>query len=837
MFIQFFPPLVLADETGTANQSTTEVQVPSETVQTQDTNQELSEDATTNQPSKQEDEEDTQENTTEAEPKQDQQPSEQTIIEESSSEEPSIETSESHIKTAERKEQAAKALSVTLEGMAIANPTNVYSAKSTSANVLKSYKPGLTLKLEDQNSEYYTVAVYINGKKQTGYILKTDVDVHANKERLQGFAGKQPVQIFENPDSDSNILKSYPYGQLLKYETYTEDWYVATIVVNGKKETGYIKTTDVGNQVPSASGVSLGKVSIYRTASLKSNVLKSYNVGKILKYKPYNKDWYQATVYINGKGQTGYIYKKHVDTIISNPTNETGIALQIPTKIYTAPTTSAKVLKSYKQSQTLKFKTFSSNWYQATVIINGIKKVGYIHKPDVGDKSRKLSGYALNSPTTIYTSPIKNTNKLKSYQKGTYLSYKYYNSDWFVATVIVNGTKKTGYINKNDVGAAPTINGQAAITPTKVYSETSTNSKVLKSYKKGSKLKYKPYDRDWYKVTVIINRKSFTGYIQAKDIRQNVPPTGNTSIVNPNQVYSYNEMVRDIKNLQQAYPELITYKVVGKSEYGRDIYAVSLGHGKAKTFINGSHHAREWLTTNLNMYMIEEYAKAYVKNGRISGYDVKSILNSTTIWFIPMVNPDGVTLQQEGLKAFPKSVHNELINMNNGSTNFKRWKANAKGVDLNRQYAAGWATIKNNPGKPHYQNFKGYTPESAAETKTIIKFIREINPEMSVAYHSSGQIIFWNYLQTGARYDRDHIYAKKISSMTGYKLVYPVGTPSGGGFTDWFISSQKKPAFTIEIAPYSGQTNPPVSEFKNVWNQNKGIGLYVAQESAKLYKK
>lgn len=100
--------------TRTANQSTTEVQVPSEMIQTQDTNQELSEDATTKQPSKQQGEKDTQEVTTEAEPKQNQQPSEQTIKEDSSYKEPSIETSESHLKTDERKEQAAKALSVTL---------------------------------------------------------------------------------------------------------------------------------------------------------------------------------------------------------------------------------------------------------------------------------------------------------------------------------------------------------------------------------------------------------------------------------------------------------------------------------------------------------------------------------------------------------------------------------------------------------------------------------------------------------------------------------------------------------------------------------------------------
>lgn len=59
------------------------------------------------------------------------------------------------------------------------------------------------------------------------------------------------------------------------------------------------------------------------------------------------------------------------------------------------------------------------------------------------------------------------------------------------------------------------------------------------------------------------------------------------------------------------------------------------------------------------------------------------------MWFVPMVNPDGVTLQQEELKAFPISLHASLLEMNEGSKNFKRWKANAKGIDLNRQYKAG----------------------------------------------------------------------------------------------------------------------------------------------------
>ncbi|WP_257469204.1 M14 family zinc carboxypeptidase [Bacillus sp. D386] len=306
------------------------------------------------------------------------------------------------------------------------------------------------------------------------------------------------------------------------------------------------------------------------------------------------------------------------------------------------------------------------------------------------------------------------------------------------------------------------------------------------------------------------------------------------TIVNPNKTYTYTQMGKDITTLKKAYPDLVQVKTIGASEYGRKIYAVGLGKGSTNVFINGSHHAREWLTTSLNMYMIEKYAAAYKGNKKISGYNAKSLLNSSTIWFVPMVNPDGVTLQQQGLKAFPKSTHKAIIKMNNGSKNFKRWKANAKGIDLNRQYKADWGKIKNSPKSPSYKNYKGKAPESTKEVKAVVKFVNQINPEMTVAYHSSGRILYWNYKQSKTNYNRDHVYAKKIGKMTGYSLVYPGKNPSGGGFSDWFISTKKRPSFTPEIGKPAGETNLPVSQFSQIWKENQGVGLYVAQESIKL---
>lgn len=62
----------------------------------------------------------------------------------------------------------------------------------------------------------------------------------------------------------------------------------------------------------------------------------------------------------------------------------------------------------------------------------------------------------------------------------------------------------------------------------------------------------------------------------------------------------------------------------------------------------------------------------------------------------------------------------------------------------------------------------------------------------------------------------------------------PEGYPSGGGFLQYFIETYKRPSLTPELSRYVGNANVPVSRFTRIWNQNRAVGLYVAQESAKL---
>ncbi|WP_171038135.1 M14 family metallopeptidase [Aquibacillus sediminis] len=305
------------------------------------------------------------------------------------------------------------------------------------------------------------------------------------------------------------------------------------------------------------------------------------------------------------------------------------------------------------------------------------------------------------------------------------------------------------------------------------------------------------------------------------------------AIVNPKQVYSYTQMQQDIELLQQGYPSLINVETIGKSVDGRSIYALKLGNGNREIFMNGAHHAREWLTTSVLMQMIDVYCQAYVQNSTIGDYDPQQIFTNSCIWFVPMVNPDGVMLVQQGYQTAKNPER--VIQINGGNKDFSAWKANISGVDLNRQYPAGWEDIQDNPGKPQPSMYKGPHPLSEPETQAIHRFTLKHDFEMAISYHSSGEELFWQYKSTGSLKRKTRSIAQKISDKTGYQLVDPGPNPSGGGYTDWFLEVMQKPAITPEISPLVGPRPVPLENYDKIWNDHKEIGLMLAQEILKKF--
>ncbi|MFD1037150.1 SH3 domain-containing protein [Virgibacillus byunsanensis] len=417
-----------------------------------------------------------------------------------------------------------------LQGVALKSPTNVYENTSTNSNVLKDYQKGTILKYDSYNSSWYSATVYTNGGWKKGFINKSDVDTATSKQtNLEGVALKSPTTIYGEANTDSRKLKSYRKGSILIYKTFTDQWYEATVYAYGKWRTGYIHKSHVDNAVKdqsNVSGIGLKKPTVvYKEASTNSQELKSYNIGSKLYYRTYSSEWYEATIYTNGTPKTGYIHKSHVDGESQQNTSFKGIALRDSTHVHLEASTASNALKSYPAGSILYYRSFTENWFKATVYFNGKPRTGYIHRSHVENAVKEqinLKGIGLKNSTPIYSRATTGSKALKSYNAGTVLQYKTFSSNWYEATVYLNGKAKTGYIHTNHVeGIYDThkkLEGRALKKPTNIYSLASKSSRVLKDYGEGSILKFKTFSPNWYQATVYLNDKPRIGYIHREDV-------------------------------------------------------------------------------------------------------------------------------------------------------------------------------------------------------------------------------------------------------------------------------------------------------------------------------
>ncbi len=295
-------------------------------------------------------------------------------------------------------------------------------------------------------------------------------------------------------------------------------------------------------------------------------------------------------------------------------------------------------------------------------------------------------------------------------------------------------------------------------------------------------------------------------------------------IVRTDRPYGYEQMRTDIQRLQQRYP-FLQVQSIGSSVMGRDLTMVRLGTGPREVHYNGSHHANEWITTPLLMKFIEEYAKSYQNRTTLAGFNVRNVYASTSIWIVPLVNPDGVDIVQNGVSP-NHPFYNQLIAWNNGSTNFRTWKSNIRGVDLNRQYRANWERARQigaqNPGPYLYA---GPSPESEPESRAIANLTRTRPFRLVLAYHTQGQVIYWDYLNLSPPQARTIV--NEFQRLSGYM---PIATPpelaGHAGYKDWFILAYRRPGYTVEAG--RGVNPLPITQFPMIWQNNIGILMYAA---------
>ena len=305
--------------------------------------------------------------------------------------------------------------------------------------------------------------------------------------------------------------------------------------------------------------------------------------------------------------------------------------------------------------------------------------------------------------------------------------------------------------------------------------------------------------------------------VQAKDI-----------VAADHQKYNYKEYVQDLKQLEKRYSKHCKVNVIGKTEDKRNLYEVVLGNPEAKKHlvVIANLHAREYMTTLLCMRQIEYYLQNY--NKKLAGKKPATVFDKVAVHFVPSCNPDGTAISQYGFNAIrSKKLRNKLKKMG-GSTTV--WKANARGVDLNRN----WGYHFKKSGKAGGSGYTGTKAASEKETKAIIAMVNDISDQGKVvglvSYHAMGSVIFGRYTNAATnsvKKKTDQMY-QVAHATTGYSLY---STASSGGYSrEYFLYKKKIPCITLEIGR---KTCPvPQSQFPTVWRENKDL---VLKEAALFY--
>lgn len=266
-----------------------------------------------------------------------------------------------------------------------------------------------------------------------------------------------------------------------------------------------------------------------------------------------------------------------------------------------------------------------------------------------------------------------------------------------------------------------------------------------------------------------------------------------------------------IFSLKKAYP-LLNVNIIGKSLCERRIFSLSIGKSENPLLIAAGFHGQEWLTTLLALRFAELVLRAKSRREPIWGIDPACICREIII--IPCVNPDGVQIAISGAKTAGK--YSQTVN-NIIASSSEKWSANARGVDINHNFDAGWKElrqleIESGIVAPSPRRYGGFMPASEPETAAVVALCKRRKPRTAIALHSQGEEIFWEYGKNEPFRSRQ--LAEIFSAASGYRLVENSGLASHGGFKDWFIEFFNRPAFTVEIG--KGENPLPLTDFDGI---------------------
>lgn len=338
--------------------------------------------------------------------------------------------------------------------------------------------------------------------------------------------------------------------------------------------------------------------------------------------------------------------------------------------------------------------------------------------------------------------------------------------------------------------------------------------------------------------------------------------------------FTYDEMTKFLQSLAVNHSDIMHLESIGTTYKGRQIWLVKLSDDVQVEDVNepgvlfmGAHHGNEKpgfeVVIRFIEYMVNKYGLAdrdddgdgLINEDDIDGVDndndglvdedpsesrVTAIIDSTEIYCVPMVNPDGV-------EAFTRT--NQAPNYGSDG---KSDIITSYGVDLNRNYGFLWNLPRLKPldyGYPfisndQYGNFRGESPFCENETKAIRELVERVGQiSISLSYHDYGQFMLFPWMHSSMHNPDEKLFRSigyNMSRINGYELciygqfgereyLIPRLTGTVGCSENWLYGVHGIIAFTVELC--SRRTEYNVSKVRETCWDNIGVDMYVCERA------
>ena len=304
--------------------------------------------------------------------------------------------------------------------------------------------------------------------------------------------------------------------------------------------------------------------------------------------------------------------------------------------------------------------------------------------------------------------------------------------------------------------------------------------------------------------------------------------------------HNYAEMSAEVQAVASAFPSIVRRFSIGRSYQGRELWAVKVSDNVAtdeaepEVLFTCNQHAREHLTLEMCLYILNELTGQYGSDSRIT-----AAVNGRETFIVFTVNPDGAEydIATGSYRSWRKNRQ-----PNSGTT--------AVGTDLNRNWGYQWGCCGGSSGSPSSSTYRGAAAFSAPETRVVRDFVtsRVVGGRQQIRthidFHTYSELVLWPYGYTfadtapGLTADDQSTFAamgRAMASTNGYTPEQASDLYiADGTINDWMWGVHKIFSFTFEMYPRSssgGGFYPPDEVIARETARNREAVLYLYEQS------